>query len=1454
MANKIKGLFVAVELDQTALTKGVKAAVNTLKTEFEGVKQAVDSSLKLDSSEINNKLSSVAKSLNRIQNAINTKVGGEAFADAVKESDSLKESLEEVAKQAGISSDLLRDTFSKAIKANQVKATVGEVRSLARTLGISSDGIQQFAKDLGVTGEALDKLAVKHEKATSRIAEVSMELKKLTGTDVTPSESEVANAIAVENSQKIVRNFKEYVRLMELSNEQALELAQRLGLSENVLEKVTSAYKESISVADKELEKLVSKINKLTGGNAEASGVDLERAIKTDKVKQLVDLMEQYKSVVGLSNEEVVKHAQKLGIAGSALDKLHAKYSSFAEQIGEELNATAKELTKLTGQNLGPTSKEFFTAAEVAKTNKIVDLVSRYARMLDLSEQEVRELGKQLNLTSKQMEKLVGEAEKLGDRTSGFLTGIKNLMTGGNAMAAIQSSLATLGANISVAGFTELGKSMMDTSVKVDSLRTAFTSIYKSASRASAQLDYIRSVTESLGLEFYSTAEAAKGFFAAAESSTIKGDAEDIFRAFSSASSALKMTQEQTNGVFLAISQMMSKGKISAEEMRQQLAERLPGAVQLLADAMGVSLKQLDKMFESGEVGIENLVKLAEKVEEIYGDAGVAASRALLGEMNKLKSAWIDFKSEFIRTDIVVGIIKNLQEGIVLLKENIDVLRKAVNSLIVAFGAFTLGKSVQGMISFAASITKGAHACVALVKGITSVRTALTVLSASLSGVTAGLSLIAGIAAYAWQSFKVGAEDAKYSVEDFKKGIDLTNSSVESVGSAAKSASNELRRLAEIRIEENLKKSQEELKSVEASFKNATTAILNYYKAKKQGGREVYDSNAPIGQRIRFEFDKNEFGSILKTVTEGLNYFDQELKEGRISSSYITAELKEWQKQVKDLGPQGERLYSILVDLEKVYLEAVLKNNKALEDRKSLLGEMAKTNIPENLETTSLISSKHALETIKKQAKNRGDFELIATIDLATSGDLENDKTGASQKKSYKELLDIIKSRNVEEKDLAYALQLELGLSQEAVAVAKEQARLLKEKTNTPLIEEYKSFNNELMSVNDSLRDMAKASEYGPESVAYGLYKITARADKARGEINKLDKDFKNIDPTKLKELQNLKLDLINKEEAAAIEAYFQKYKDAGKEAYHQLKELNGETNSAELESTLAKYDKILEGLRAWKDKEYELHKGNTEKLKQVDAEYALYVDAIEAQKAEARLRHSTKWEDGVKLGWRQYEKTATVTAEKVSDVTLKAFQGMGDALANFVTSADMSWKSMGEAFSNLAKSMINDITNIIAHATVMNSMKAMFGGTAFGSFLGMANGGVVNSGLSAYSNGVYNTPTFFNTNGGGIQRYANGGVFGEAGPEAIMPLTRMPNGRLGVAATGGGGGGDVQVNVYNNSNSKAEVRQSNSSGGGKSIDVIIGDVVAKQMSTPGSKLNRTVTTYTGGQQAVTRR
>ena len=92
-----------------------------------------------------------------------------------------------------------------------------------------------------------------------------------------------------------------------------------------------------------------------------------------------------------------------------------------------------------------------------------------------------------------------------------------------------------------------------------------------------------------------------------------------------------------------------------------------------------------------------------------------------------------------------------------------------------------------------------------------------------------------------------------------------------------------------------------------------------------------------------------------------------------------------------------------------------------------------------------------------------------------------------------------------------------------------------------------------------------------------------------------------------------------------------------------------------------------------------------------------------------------------------------------------------------------------------------------------------ILGGTSFGSSLietlgsltANATGGVYSGpGISAYSNSVVSSPTLF--------PFARGtGLMGEAGPEAIMPLTRMPSGNLGVETNGAGGGTQIVVNNY---------------------------------------------------------
>ena len=120
-----------------------------------------------------------------------------------------------------------------------------------------------------------------------------------------------------------------------------------------------------------------------------------------------------------------------------------------------------------------------------------------------------------------------------------------------------------------------------------------------------------------------------------------------------------------------------------------------------------------------------------------------------------------------------------------------------------------------------------------------------------------------------------------------------------------------------------------------------------------------------------------------------------------------------------------------------------------------------------------------------------------------------------------------------------------------------------------------------------------------------------------------------------------------------------------------------------------------------------------------------------------------------------------------------------------------------------------------------------LFGGTA------AADGGVFTGGISSLSGGVYNKPTFFSY---GVQKFARGGVLGEAGPEAVMPLARMSNGKLGVQSAGGAAGGvvvPVNIQVINQAgnNVGVETQQRQNDQGGMDIVMFIKRVVSQDIS-----------------------
>ncbi|EBD3760902.1 phage tail tape measure protein [Salmonella enterica] len=183
-------------------------------------------------------------------------------------------------------------------------------------------------------------------------------------------------------------------------------------------------------------------------------------------------------------------------------------------------------------------------------------------------------------------------------------------------------------------------------------------------------------------------------------------------------------------------------------------------------------------------------------------------------------------------------------------------------------------------------------------------------------------------------------------------------------------------------------------------------------------------------------------------------------------------------------------------------------------------------------------------------------------------------------------------------------------------------------------------------------------------------------------------------------------------------------------------------------------------------------------------AEWADYNAKVDASQGD--------WTLGASRALDNFLAQGSNVAGMTENVFTNAFNGMADGIANFALTGKMDFRSFTVSIlADLAKMEAR-----IAASKLLGSVLGMFGfGASAGgstpsgayssaalSVIPNADGGVYRSaGLSQYSGSIVNRPTFF--------AFARGAaVMGEAGPEAILPLRRGANGKLGVVAAGSGG------------------------------------------------------------------
>lgn len=240
------------------------------------------------------------------------------------------------------------------------------------------------------------------------------------------------------------------------------------------------------------------------------------------------------------------------------------------------------------------------------------------------------------------VDKVSGKTKRLG----------KDVKKSAGNMRHFAGTLKLAGAVMAGMGVAKLSQQILESGLALERVARTLKFATGSAEQGAQAFDYLRKMSNELGLDLLSTADSFAKFSAAAKGSDLEHEVGNIFTGVSTAVSALGLSADAARGVFRALEQMVSKGNVQAEELRGQLGERLPGALKLSATALGVTTQQLNKMLDKGEVlAVDLLPKLGQLLRSEFGDASIESSKQGQAAINRLSTAWDVFTAKLYDSD-----------------------------------------------------------------------------------------------------------------------------------------------------------------------------------------------------------------------------------------------------------------------------------------------------------------------------------------------------------------------------------------------------------------------------------------------------------------------------------------------------------------------------------------------------------------------------------------------------------------------------------------------------------------------------------------------------------------------------------------------------------------------------------------------------------------------------------
>ena len=536
--------------------------------------------------------------------------------------------------------------------------------------------------------------------------------------------------------------------------------------------------------------------------DAQTSAQKIDTAYRTLGIRSLADIRTEIGNVAGAY--------KTLAASGSASGEELARASAAAKIKLDALHAEIKN-----------------TAATSATTG------SRLASMLNVKSSG--QLQAELTAIQKALKNLqtdsgapAAEVNRMSTLATQRIAALKAEMAGVKPPADdAASSVGALGKQLLQIGGTVAGLAAIKEGLaKVVEQTMAYERTQKqmeyalgSSEKARQEFEFVKQVCKDLALDLNATSSSFAKLAASTKGTRLEGEpTRELFKGIAQAAAALGLSVDDTNGVIMALSQMASKGKVSMEELRGQLGERLPGAMQIAAKSMGVTTAEMEKLVENGMDANVFLSRFGPAMQQAFGPDAAKNAQTLQGQINLLKNEFNGLLTDLGQGGIAQGavtVFKQLREGIEGMREGLadiddatleamkqtldgllDTVGTLLNTILESVGEVsdvldTLTNGVSGLINGFDGLENSAEQVSFVTRCLQGVAVTIGFISDGIKMVGIGFQTASGIAQSFFAAVSLGL--SKVTFGDLSKDLEtfamrMTTSAQESFAAANKSA------------------------------------------------------------------------------------------------------------------------------------------------------------------------------------------------------------------------------------------------------------------------------------------------------------------------------------------------------------------------------------------------------------------------------------------------------------------------------------------------------------------------------------------------------------------------------------------------------------------------------------------------------------------------------------------